>query len=141
MRVDELLLPSRTKPNAEAEARWRKRLAPYYAEFALDPATAPAGPARAPFGESLCAVIEETRAVKDRDYLDKSITRYKAVSTKFKDSAAGQAAAERAKYLEENRPSVGEFYASFQQHVAPFGLGPMELPPDLEKKLREKVKK
>jgi hypothetical protein len=87
------------------------------------------------------ATIEETRAVKDRDYLDKAVTRYKAVSSKFKDSAAGQAAAARAKYLEENRPIVSEFYASFQQNVAPFGLGPMELPPDLQQKLKEKLKK
>jgi nitronate monooxygenase len=52
---------SEPAPNPEAEARWRKRLAPYYAEAGVDPSAAPAGPARAPFGEALCAVIEETK--------------------------------------------------------------------------------
>ena len=49
------------KPDPEIEARWRERLAPYYAEAGLDPAAIPAGPARAPFGEAMCAIIEETR--------------------------------------------------------------------------------
>jgi len=48
-------------PNPEIDARWRNRLAPYYAEAGLDPPAAPAGPGRMPFGEALCAVIEETR--------------------------------------------------------------------------------
>jgi nitronate monooxygenase len=48
-------------PNAEIEARWRSRLAPYYAEASIDPSTVPAGPVRAPFDARLCAVIEETR--------------------------------------------------------------------------------
>ena len=49
------------KSDPEIEARWRERLAPYYAEAGLDPSTIPAGPARAPFGEAMCAIIEETR--------------------------------------------------------------------------------
>ena len=48
-------------PDPEIEARWRNRLAPYYAEAGLDPPATSAGSARAPFGEALCAVIEETR--------------------------------------------------------------------------------
>ena len=48
-------------PNAEIESRWRKRLAPYYAEASIDPSAVPAGPVRAPFDTALCAVIEETR--------------------------------------------------------------------------------
>src|ERR1700761_2423431 len=48
-------------PDPEIEARWRERLAPYYAEAGVDPATIPAGPVRAPFDARLCAVIEETR--------------------------------------------------------------------------------
>ncbi len=48
-------------PNAEIEARWRERLAPYYEEAGIDPSTVPAGPVRAPFDAGLCAVIEETR--------------------------------------------------------------------------------
>jgi nitronate monooxygenase len=47
--------------NPEIEARWRNRLAPYYAEAGVDLSAVTAGPARAPFGEALCATIEETR--------------------------------------------------------------------------------
>jgi nitronate monooxygenase len=49
------------KPDPEAEARWRNRLQPYYAEAGVDPSAIPAAPARAPFNAGLCAVIEETR--------------------------------------------------------------------------------
>ncbi len=49
------------KSDPEIEARWRKRLAPYYAEAGIDPSAIPAAPVRAPFGEAMCAVIEETR--------------------------------------------------------------------------------
>jgi nitronate monooxygenase len=49
------------KPDPEIDARWRKRLAPYYAEAGIDPSAVPAGPVRAPFDAALCAVIEETR--------------------------------------------------------------------------------
>ena len=49
------------KPDPKIEARWRNRLAPYYAEVGVDPAAIPAAPVRAPFGEAMCAVIEETR--------------------------------------------------------------------------------
>ena len=45
----------------EIEARWRARLAPYYAEAGLDPSAIAAAPARAPFGEAMCALVEETR--------------------------------------------------------------------------------
>src|SRR6202020_445235 len=50
-----------TEPDPEIEARWRKRLAPYYVEASIDPSAIPAGPIRAPFDARLCAVIEETR--------------------------------------------------------------------------------
>ena len=49
------------KPDPEIEARWRDRLALYYAEVGVDPSAIPAAPVRAPFGEAMCAVIEETR--------------------------------------------------------------------------------
>ena len=49
------------KPDPKIEARWRNRLAPYYAEAGVDPAAIPAAPVRAPFDEAMCAVIEETR--------------------------------------------------------------------------------
>jgi nitronate monooxygenase len=48
-------------PNPETEARWRNRLAPYYAEADIDPSGVAAAPARAPFGEAMCAVVEEMR--------------------------------------------------------------------------------
>jgi nitronate monooxygenase len=48
-------------PDPKIEARWRKRLAPYYAEAGVDPSAVSAAPARLPFSEALCAVIEEMR--------------------------------------------------------------------------------
>ncbi|ARN79825.1 NAD(P)H-dependent flavin oxidoreductase [Methylocystis bryophila] len=48
-------------PDPAVEARWRARLAGYYAEAGLDSSRVRAGPARAPFGEEMCAVVEETR--------------------------------------------------------------------------------
>jgi nitronate monooxygenase len=46
--------------DAEVERRWRERLSPYYAEAGIEPACE-AGPARAPFDDAMCAVVEETR--------------------------------------------------------------------------------
>ncbi|MCZ2439801.1 MAG: nitronate monooxygenase [Burkholderiales bacterium] len=48
-------------PDAARERRWRERLAPYYAEYGLDPAAAPAGAMRAPFSAELAALIEPLR--------------------------------------------------------------------------------
>lgn len=47
--------------DAAVEDAWMTRLAPYYAEAGLDPAAAPRGPGRAPFDETACALVEETR--------------------------------------------------------------------------------
>lgn len=41
------------------EAGWKARLAPYYRELGLDPATSIAPANRAPFDEALCALVEE----------------------------------------------------------------------------------
>jgi nitronate monooxygenase len=46
-------------PDAERERAWIKRLERYYAELGLDPAAIPAAPSRAPFSETLCALVEE----------------------------------------------------------------------------------
>lgn len=46
-------------PSAEREAIWRAALAPYYAEFGLDPDSAPAGPGRAPFSAAAADVLED----------------------------------------------------------------------------------
>lgn len=40
------------------EAAWRSALAPYYAEFGIDPAAAPGGASRAPFSEGMADVLE-----------------------------------------------------------------------------------
>lgn len=51
------------QPVADAgrEAAWQRTLAPYYAEFAVDPAAISAGPGRVPFGAETAAVLEEFR--------------------------------------------------------------------------------
>ena len=48
-------------PDPAVEARWRARLAGFYAEAGLDFSGIRAGPARSPFGEEMCEVVEETR--------------------------------------------------------------------------------
>lgn len=47
--------------DAERERRWKERLAPYYAELGLDPATPTPAGSRAPFDENLAALVEELR--------------------------------------------------------------------------------
>ena len=49
------------QPEARREAQWRARLAPYHAEFGLDPEAPPPAPVRAPFNDTLCRVVEEVR--------------------------------------------------------------------------------
>ena len=48
-------------PSAEREAAWRKALAPYFAEYGIDPATIPSGPGRLPFSAEAADVLEEFR--------------------------------------------------------------------------------
>lgn len=48
-------------PDPAREARWRELLAPYYAEFGIDPATIPAGPGRLPFSDEAADVLDEFR--------------------------------------------------------------------------------
>jgi nitronate monooxygenase len=48
-------------PDPAAEARWRARLAAYYAAAGLDFSGVRAGPARSPFDEEMCEVVEDTR--------------------------------------------------------------------------------
>lgn len=47
------------EPTAEAEARWKQRLAGYYTEHGLDPAAPINAANRAPFDASFCEVVEE----------------------------------------------------------------------------------
>jgi nitronate monooxygenase len=48
-------------PDPVVEARWRARLAGFYAEAGLDFSGIRAGPARSPFDEEMCQTVEETR--------------------------------------------------------------------------------
>ncbi|GAB3470851.1 nitronate monooxygenase [Massilia terrae] len=48
-------------PQPGVEARWREVLAPYYAEFGIDPATIPAGPGRLPFSSEAADILDEFR--------------------------------------------------------------------------------
>ena len=48
-------------PDAAALADWHARLAPYCAEFGLDPADLPDGPGRQPFGPVLLDLVEACR--------------------------------------------------------------------------------
>ena len=45
-------------PDAAREATWRAALAPYYAEFGIDPASVPAGGGRAPFSAAAAELLE-----------------------------------------------------------------------------------
>ncbi|MEO5863049.1 MAG: nitronate monooxygenase [Burkholderiales bacterium] len=45
--------------DAAREAAWREKLAPFYAEFGIDPATIPSGPGRAAFNDEMADALEE----------------------------------------------------------------------------------
>jgi nitronate monooxygenase len=47
--------------DAEREKKWRAVLAPYYAEFGLDPSAGATGPSRAPFSAEAANVLEKFR--------------------------------------------------------------------------------
>ncbi|MFZ3117427.1 MAG: nitronate monooxygenase, partial [Variovorax sp.] len=48
-------------PDAAREAVWRAALAPYYAEFGIDPASVPAGGGRTPFNAEAADLLETFR--------------------------------------------------------------------------------
>jgi nitronate monooxygenase len=48
-------------PDNAREAAWRDRLKAYYKEFGLDPNASAPAPARAPFNEETCALVEELK--------------------------------------------------------------------------------
>jgi nitronate monooxygenase len=48
-------------PDPTRETAWRSLLAPYYAEYRIDPTTITGGPARAPFSAAIADVVEEFR--------------------------------------------------------------------------------
>lgn len=47
--------------DAARDRAWRAQLAPYYAEFGVDPAPIPSGPARLPFSQTVLDVVREFR--------------------------------------------------------------------------------
>ena len=49
------------QPDPARETRWRAALAPYYAEFGIDPASIPAGPGRRPFDAAAAGLVEQFR--------------------------------------------------------------------------------
>jgi nitronate monooxygenase len=46
------------KPSASREARWRRKLTPYYREFGIDADSIPAGPGRLPFSAEAADALE-----------------------------------------------------------------------------------
>ncbi|WP_050797396.1 NAD(P)H-dependent flavin oxidoreductase [Hylemonella gracilis] len=48
-------------PDAAREVAWRQSLAPYYAEYGIDPAQVPTGAGRSPFSAALADLVEEFR--------------------------------------------------------------------------------
>ena len=46
-------------PAPDRDAAWRARLATYYAELGLPPSASAPAPARAPFDEAMCEIVEE----------------------------------------------------------------------------------
>ena len=46
-------------PDAQREAAWRVRLAPFYRRFGIDPARIPEGPGRTPFTDAAATLLEE----------------------------------------------------------------------------------
>lgn len=49
------------QPDPQREAAWRAMLAPYFAEYGIDPADIVAGPGRAPFTAAAAELLEEFR--------------------------------------------------------------------------------
>lgn len=90
-------------PDAAREAAWRQALAPYYAEFGIDPANIPAGPGRAPFSEETAAIVEEFKPAVVSFHFglpgEKLLKRAKATGAKIISSAT---TVDEAKWLEEH---------------------------------------
>jgi nitronate monooxygenase len=49
------------QPDPERDARWKARLAPYYAELGIDPAKPVPAVSRMPFDDTTCLIVEEFR--------------------------------------------------------------------------------
>jgi nitronate monooxygenase len=90
-------------PDAAREAKWRKRLEPFYREVGLDPDGPVPVSNRAPFDDTLCALVEEFRpevvsfhfGLPERRLLD----RVRAVGARILSSAT---TVDEARWLEEH---------------------------------------
>ena len=88
-------------PDAQREAAWRSALAPYYAEYDIDPAAVPTGAGRTPFGAEAAEVLAEFKpavvsfhfGLPPKDLL----ARVKAIGAKVLSSAT---TVEEARWLE-----------------------------------------
>lgn len=89
-------------PDPGREAAWRDRLRPYYAEFGIDPDTAPAGAGRNPFSAESCALVEEFRpeVVSFHFGLPDAVLMERVKATGAKVIASATTVAE-ARFLEE----------------------------------------
>jgi nitronate monooxygenase len=89
--------------NAEAEKRWRARLAIYYRELGLDPEMPFPAAGRTPFDQSFCALVEETKPEVASFHFGLPepalLRRVKASGAKVIGSAT---TVREAKWLEEN---------------------------------------
>jgi nitronate monooxygenase len=90
-------------PDNAREASWRDRLKPYYAELKLDPNVSAPVPARAPFNDEFCRLVEELKpaAVAFHFGLPEPalVKRVKAARAKVISSATTVA---EARWLEEH---------------------------------------
>ena len=90
-------------PDNAREASWRDRLKPYYAELKLDPNVSAPAPARAPFNDEFCRLVEELKpaAVDFHFGLPEAalVKRVKAAGAKVISSATTVA---EARWLEEH---------------------------------------
>lgn len=91
------------EPDAERTAAWQARLAAYYTELGLDPATEAPAVNRAPFDEAMCDIVEDLRPEVVSFHFGLPtpalMTRVKAADCIVLSSAT---TAEEARWLEKN---------------------------------------
>jgi nitronate monooxygenase len=89
--------------DAAKDARWRHRLAPFYAELGVDPNATTAPAAAPPFGEESCALVEEYRPEVVSFHFglpgERMLARVKAAGARVIASATTVA---EARWLEKN---------------------------------------
>jgi nitronate monooxygenase len=88
-------------PDPAREDAWLRLLAPYFAEYGIDPATIQAGPQRLPFGDEVADVLEEFKPAVVSFHFglpsDASVRRVKSWGSKVMSSAT---TLDEARYLE-----------------------------------------